>query len=102
MRSFRLSRTFNDELVELLGQGLPRFGASVVADKQALVFDTIETYLVHFPARPVDPVLGLCACSVGKTPFVLLYDYDDIELRVHLVIHESADRTLIDLAAVVW
>lgn len=102
MRLVRLSRTFNGELVELLSQGIPRFGARVVADKQALVFGTIENYLVHFPMRPIDPVLGLCACRVDKTPFVLLYDYDDAELRVHLVIHESADRALVDLAAVVW
>ena len=37
--------------------------------------------------------------AVAKTPFVLLYD--DAELRIHMIIHASADRTPIDLSRVV-
>ena len=102
MRSIRYSRTFHDELGELLEQGIDRFGARVVAEKRDLVFRTIETKLVHQPVRSVDPDLGICAYHVSRTPFVLLYDYDDAELRIHIVMHASADRTQIDLSAVVW
>ena len=102
MRTIRLSRSFSDELANLLKQGRPKFGARVVAEKRALVFRAIETTLAQFPIRPVDPILGICAYFVRRTPFVVLYDYDDDELRIHLVIHASADRTQIDLSAVVW
>ena len=102
MRTVKLSRSFYNELSALLQQGFPKFGALVVSEKRALVFDKIENHLVQFPNIPVDRVLGICAYPVHNTPFVLLYDYDDRELRMHLIIHTSADRTLIDLSAVVW
>ena len=102
MRAVRLSRTYREELLELLSQGLPRFGATVVAEKRERVIDTIDNFLAHYPVRPVDPVIGICAHHVTKTPFVILYDYDDAEVRIHLVIHAAADRTLVDLNTVVW
>jgi len=101
MRSIRLSQSFRDELPRLLAQGT-RFGAAVIADKRSRVVHTIEHVLAQHPKRPVDPVLGLCAYPVTKTPFVLLYDYDDRELRVHLIIHGGMDRTAVDLSKVVW
>ena len=102
MRAVRFSRTFRTELAALLAQGVPRFGVAVVAQKRAAVLDTIRNFLARHPARPIDTVIGICAYPVTKTPFVILYDYDDAELRVHLVIHASADRTLIDLSTVDW
>jgi mRNA-degrading endonuclease RelE of RelBE toxin-antitoxin system len=101
MRLVRLSRSFRDELPRLLAQGV-HFGASVVSDKHRRVVYAVENVLAANPKRPIDPVLGICAYHVHKTPFVLLYDYDDSELRVHLIIHAKADRTLIDLSTVVW
>ena len=102
MRAIRYSQTFYDELSELLSQGIDRFGAAVVAQKRALVFATIQNYLTHYPVRPIDSDLGICAYPVTGVPFVLLYDYDDAQLRVHLIIHASADRTLVDLSSVIW
>ncbi len=102
MRSIRLSRTFNEELSALLEQGLSQFGAQVVAQKSTLVFWTIQHFLAHYPVRPIDPHLGICAYPVTRTPFVILYDYDAIELRIHLIINGAADRTQIDLATVKW
>ena len=102
MRAVRFSRTFRVEFAALLAQGVPRFGAAVVAQKRAAVLNTIRNFLARHPVRPVDPVIGICAYPVTRTPFVILYDYDDAELRIHLVIHASADRTLVDLDTVVW
>ena len=102
MRSIRLSRSFNEELVALLEQGLPRFGAKVVAEKRALVFRTIQHFLAEYPVRTVDPDIGLCAYPVTTTPFVLIYDYDDSELRIYLIIHGAADRSKIDLTSIAW
>lgn len=102
MRVLRYSKSFHIELAVLLAQGVNRFGHLVVAQKRALVIQTIENALANHPRRPIDPVLGISAYHVHKTPFVLLYDYDDNELRVHLIIHANADRSFIDLSTVVW
>ena len=102
MRAIRYSQTFFEELAELLEQGVGRFGIRVVAEKRNLVLTTIKNAIAQFPVRPVDPVLGVCCYHVRKTPFVVFYDFDATELRVHLVIHASADRTQVDLMKVVW
>ena len=102
MRRVSLSRTYDDELDRLLSQGLQHFSVAVVERKRDQVEDTIRQFLARHPVRPVDPVLGICAYEVAKTPFVPLYDYDDDELRIHLVVHESADRTKIDLSKITW
>lgn len=102
MRAIRYSQTFRQELVELLAQGIDRFGVAVVAEKRALVYRAIQDVIALYPIRPVDPIVGLCAYPVSRTPFVLLYDYDDEELRMHVIIHGGADRSLIDLSTIVW
>ena len=102
MRSLRISKTFNLELAILLSQGVENFGSRVVAGKRAIVYHTIETVIINHPVRPADPDVGICAYFIRKTPFVVLYDYDDTELRVYLVIHSHADRTKVDLSKVVW
>jgi plasmid stabilization system protein ParE len=102
MRRIRLSKTYDDELEALLEQGIPGFGVRVVRASRNRVERAIEQTLVQHPRRPIDPQLGVCTYHVSKTPFVLLYDYDDRELRVHLIIHGSMDRAAIDLTKVVW
>lgn len=102
MRRVRFSQTFGDEYEALLRQGLTHFSVQVIQSKRHLVHTTIHQFLARHPVRPVDPALGICAYEVAKTPFVLLYDYDDDELRIHLVVHKSADRTKIDLSKIAW
>ena len=102
MREIRYSRTFYAELAELLEQGIDRFGPKVVAEKRAKVLDTISNFLVHHPVRTADAIIGKCAYHVTGTPFLLIYDYDDAELRIHLVVHASADRKPFDPASVEW
>jgi plasmid stabilization system protein ParE len=103
MRSVRLSITFNDQLNELLDYGEPRFGAAVTEKKSNTVYDTIERYLaVHPELRQPDPVLGLRRYPVSRTPFVLLYDFDEAEVRVHFIVHASADFDAIDPNSAEW
>lgn len=101
-RRVKLSKTFEIESTILLQQGIPRFGTAVVEQKREMIARTIEGFLARHPVRPIDTTLGIWSYPVSKTPFVLLYDYDDTELRIHLIIHESADRTTINLSRIVW
>jgi plasmid stabilization system protein ParE len=102
MRRIRYSKSFLDEFANLLEQGVDRFGPTVVAAKRAKVLDTIRNIIARHPKRTVDADLGLCAYQVQTTQFVVLYDYDEDELRIHLVIHASTDRTQADMSAIVW
>jgi plasmid stabilization system protein ParE len=103
MRSVRYSKTFREELDSLLAQGEPQFGAAVVDAKALLVRTTITNHLAQFPATGrLEPEHGLYIWTVRRTPFVLLYDFDDAELRIHAVVHKSADRTALDLPNIEW
>jgi hypothetical protein len=103
MRSIRVSLTFQDQLNALLAQGEDRYSAVVIQEKKALVYQTIRNHLAFFPASRIrDPDLGLRVYPVTNTPFVLLYDFDDAELRIHFVLHAHADRTRIDPSDVEW
>lgn len=100
-RGIRVSKTYQDELEKLLEQGIPRFGADVVEQKRDRVNETIEYLAVH-PVRPKDRFLDIWSYQVSDVPFVLLFDFDEDELRVHLIVHASADRTQIDLSSIEW
>jgi mRNA-degrading endonuclease RelE of RelBE toxin-antitoxin system len=103
MRSIRVSQTFLEQLNELLDQGEQRYGRALIEEKKGLVYGTIRKHIALFPAsRLRDPDLGLHAYPVTGTPFVLLYDYDDAELRIHFVLHKRADRTKIDPSDIEW
>jgi mRNA-degrading endonuclease RelE of RelBE toxin-antitoxin system len=103
MRSVRFSETFRDELERLLEQGELKFGTAIVEEKQDLVRLTITAHLAAYPnTGRLEHSHGLHVFAVRRTPFVLLYDFDETELRMHMVVHKSADRTRIDPAIVKW
>ena len=103
MRTVRISQTALGQLDALLAQGVHRFGARVVAEKRDRVYDTLEHFLsVHPEAQTRHPKLGLRVYPVSQTPFVVLYDFDDDDLRVHFVLHRNADLSELDVAAVDW
>lgn len=102
MRRIRLTRTFFAQLHDLLEQGYPRFGERVVVEKRELVFELIERHLARYPRIPRDPRHGYCVYPVRKTPFVLVYDFDDDELRVLFIFHKSSDLSAADLSKVEW
>jgi plasmid stabilization system protein ParE len=103
MRQQRLSKTFLDQLAELIEHGERVFGPVVANDKRKHVYKTIQQFLTVFPdvERP-DPHHGLRAYPIHRTPFVVLYDFDEDELRVHFVFHKSADLRKIDPASAQW
>ena len=44
----------------------------------------------------------MCVYAVSKTPFVLVYDYDADELRVHFIFHGADDMSQLDPKTVEW
>ena len=102
MRRVRLSQTFRDQLDELIAQGYPKFGERIVTEKRDLVLRTITEHLARHPRRPRHPQHGMCVYAVSKTPFVLIYDFDDDELRVLLIFHGADDLRRLDPNAVEW
>ena len=102
MRQVRLSRTFRDQLDELIAQGYPKFGERVVTEKRNLVLNLISRHLAHHPRRPRHPQHGMCVYPVAKTPFVLIYDFNDDELRVLFIFHGAADLRSLDPSTVEW
>ena len=102
MRRVRISQTFRDQLDELIAQGFPKFGERVVTEKRNLVLDLINGHLARHPRRPRDSQHGMCVYTVSKTPFVLIYDYDDHELRVLFIFYGSDDLRRLDPSTVEW
>ena len=75
----------------------------MIAQKRVLIENFVRTFLADFPGTGnVDPDIGLHTYHVARTPFVIAYDFDDAELRLHIIFHEHADRTQNDSTSVVW
>lgn len=103
MRRVRLSRSFAETFKKQLLYGASRYATLVVEDKRARVERTIFEVLCSNPGiGKFVPDLGLRLYRVSKTPFILLYDFDDNELRMHPLVHARSDRSGIDLAEVDW
>ena len=102
MRRVVPSRTYVAQLQVFLEQGIATFGITVARRTLARIEATVD-HLAHFPAsKQPDPRLGLTVYRVAKTPFVVLYDYDEAELRVHFVLPARADRRDLDPTSAEW
>ncbi len=103
MRAVRFSITARDQLAQLLAQGVPKYGPAMVAQKRDLVFEVIDNFLVHHPrAKQPDPKLGLVVYPISNTPFAVLYEFDDLELRIHFIVPASSHLTEIDPLSAEW
>ena len=103
MRSIIYSTTFDEQLIEYIEHGELTYGAAVATEKKDRVYDTIKDVLAHSPGiKQRDPVLDLVVYPVTGTPFFILYDYDDSELRVHFVFINGKPLSEIDPACVEW
>jgi plasmid stabilization system protein ParE len=102
MRRIHRSRTYVTQLQLFIEQGIATFGVTVANRTLDRIDRTLE-YLAHFPAsKKPDPRLGLIVSRVTKTPFVVLYDFDDAELRVHFILPARADRRDLDPTSAEW
>ena len=103
MRLSIRSQTYLERLDCVLADGAGKFGARIAKETLRRIDRTIERYLAYFPGSKMpDPDLGLVVYPVTKTPFVVIYDYDDLELRVHFIEYASADLTQIDPTSAEW
>jgi hypothetical protein len=103
MRRVRRSRTAIDGLQTLLAQGLPKFGFRVVAEKLQILDRAIDTYLAENPQNGFrDPRRKFHHYPVAGTPFTVVYEYDDGELRVLFIVQQRADRRRLDPSDVEW
>ena len=103
MRAVRLSRTFSDQLADYLDAGELRYGRVVADEKRRLVFNTIQNIVAVAPgmkARHGD--LGLVVYPITNTPFFIVYDYDDDEVRVLLIFIGGKSIDAIDVSTVEW
>jgi plasmid stabilization system protein ParE len=102
-RAVKLSKTFNDQLIEQIDYGEQRFGARVAEEKKERVLATIENLLANNPAikRP-HQALGLVVYPISNTPFFILYDYDEHELRVHFIFRAGASLDDLDPTSAKW
>jgi plasmid stabilization system protein ParE len=102
-RAVKLSMTFNDQLVEQIDYGEQRFGARVAEEKKERVLAVIENLLANNPAiKPPHPALGLVVYPISDTPFFILYDYDERELRVHFIFRAGASLDDLDPNSAEW
>ena len=103
MRRIRPSLSFEVSLTNLLLFGEEKFGPRIADQKRVRFFSVIETNIREFPGiGRFDEKLGVYVFHVSGTPFVLLYEFDDDELRLILTVHQRADRSQLDLTKVVW
>jgi plasmid stabilization system protein ParE len=87
-RIVRLSHTAREQLKVLLAQGVDKFGINVADQKSRILLETLETYLAENPHHGlVDRQLKLRHFHVFKTPFIVIFEYDDAVLSVVVIIH---------------
>ena len=103
MRRVVRSRTYVAQLKELLDQGIERFGIAVVEQKLALIDRTLEIFLAQHPkAKPPHPTLGLRVYPISGTPFLVLYDFTETDLRTHFIFHKNASLEDLDPGSAEW
>jgi plasmid stabilization system protein ParE len=103
MRHIRLSKTFERQLTDLLEFGEVHFGEDVVAAVKKCIEKTIRVFLAAFPeAKAADVATQLRRHPVSRTPFILLYDFTDTELRIHFVFHKRASLKNLDPKSATW
>ena len=103
MRQVRLSITFNDQLNVLLAQVEDRYGAALVEEKKQKVYATIRNFLARHPGvKRRHKRLTLVVYPITDTPFVVLYDFDRKELRVHFIFRGNDPLRDLDPTSAEW
>ena len=103
MRRVVYSKNALQNLQRLIEQGVERFGETVARAKGRTLMTFVETRLASQP-RLGQRVreLKLYKYEVRVAPLVVLYEFDDDELRVHDVVHARTDIPNTDLSEIAW
>lgn len=81
------------------------YGGRLAQEKKRHVFSLFDEIIASTPAlKPRHPSLGLIVYPVSKTPFIVIYDFDDEEVRVMTCVLKGAGDRLddFDVASVTW
>jgi hypothetical protein len=102
MRNVRYSKTSIEHFNALLAVGAFQFGRGVAVEKQSRVYNAVDQHISLYPDKQKDTRLDLCVYAVHKTPFVLLYEFDDTEVRVFYILHSHMSRKGLRKDTVTW
>jgi plasmid stabilization system protein ParE len=103
MRTVRWSKSAVADLRTLLDQGLSKCGPQVIRDKQLTLLNVVDGFLLRSPRNGrSDPDASFYRYEVSKTPFVVIYEFDEHELRILFIVHKSSDFSTINPADVAW
>lgn len=104
-RRVRYSKTFRDQLSAFIEQGEQIYGVQLAEAKEQLVLDFIDKKIALTPAiKRRNAKLGLVVYPIAKSPFIVVYDYDDQEVRVYACLLRGAGVRLdaFDSEAIDW
>jgi plasmid stabilization system protein ParE len=103
MRTVRYAQSAEASFQTLLAQGAEKFGVEVADGKRLLLRACVSTYLAVYPHHGLRiPAQSFRHYPVADTPFVVVFDYDDTEVRVLFIVHQRADRRHLNRAEVAW
>ena len=104
-RKVTYSTTFIDQLLAFTDSGEQEYGERVAQEKKNRVFDFFDITIAATPhIKRRHPKLGLVVYPVSKTPFIVIYDYDDHEVQVFACLKKGAGTRLtdFDIESVEW
>lgn len=104
-RKVTYSKTFIERLLDFTDRGEQEYGERVAQEKKRLVFSLLDDTIATTPAiRRRHTKLDLVVYPISKTPIIVIYDYDDDEVRVFTCLLKGAGDRLVDFdpASVEW
>jgi plasmid stabilization system protein ParE len=104
MRTVRFSVAAENNLTAMLADGAAHYSQSFLEAQRSRVYATILRTIAPFPdMRPQNHHFdGLRLLSIKHTPFTVVYDFDDAEVRILQVLHRRAAMTRARLSNIEW
>ena len=103
MRTVRYSLTAERMFHAMLHEGAEKFGVDVAEEKRRLLVNCVRDYLAEHPHHGLRTRgKSFLHYPVQSTPFTVVYDYDNNELRVLYILHKRADRRNLTPTNVDW
>jgi plasmid stabilization system protein ParE len=104
MRTVRISVTAENSLTAMLVDGAAHYSLPFLEAQRSRVYATILRTIAQFPdMRPQNVNFdGLRLLSIKHTPFTVVYDFDDAEVRILQVLHRRAAMTRARALNIEW